>query len=527
MPKEHRIAPPKSPPQLYSTDRPFSNFIYIDENFAGLQPLRRIFSQARSFNFKSFSVEEISPTGYLQEENEDIASLYSDYIPGEIYRIAFWTEGYSDADDLSKAGNAEFLGYAIVKRDIVQSVPPTIRPSEWHVFESVFRIPETEHICVKTKTTYEIRCGENLFNIEGVLFCQQNVLNKACAQVAVRTLLSSVLTEGDISYREIHEYASKKGVFNPRDGLNSEQIRTILKELGLKYRDLDYSATIRQKSQQLGFLYYDEMDNKLRAKFPYSKFVYAGIESGWVSLLGFSLAGPTASGRKHIIPFFGHTFNKDTWVANAELGYFHVGEMTKYLPSESWLDCFMGHDDNFGSNFFLPRQYLDSSIVDYVISILPQQVEFDGVAAEAMAADIVYTILPHIPINKNYWLSQLVRHVRSQSIVFRAIFLSLDEYIAHLSEITDWEGNSEDVDNCEKMKTILPQSLWIVEISLPELFPVNYRKLGELVLDATCDPGQSFLFARIPEKYLIEDDDGVILVPSNLKSHTPLCSAFL
>ena len=72
------------------------------------------------------------------------------------------------------------------------------------------------------------------------------------------------------------------------------------------------------------------MDNEkiVRDELPYQKFLYAGIESGGGALLGFKFGGPGAKGEKHLIPFFGHTFNKDIWVSNADPAYFHVGEQT-------------------------------------------------------------------------------------------------------------------------------------------------------------------------------------------------------
>ncbi len=80
----------------------------------------------------------------------------------------------------------------------------------------------------------------------------------------------------------------------------------------------------------------------------------------------------------------------------------------------------------------------------------------------------------------------------------------------------------------------LPEALWVVEVSLPHLFPANERKLGEVVLNAAysmnaADPlsFNAFCLARLPTRYFLVS--GVTKgkpqfseVPSALKSHVPL-----
>lgn len=81
----------------------------------------------------------------------------------------------------------------------------------------------------------------------------------------------------------------------------------------------------------------------------------------------------------------------------------------------------------------------------------------------------------------------------------------------------------------------MPQHIWAIEISTPQLFPANERKLGEIVLDATQllnleDDSASynvFIFARLPGIYML---GGEIIngtpqftpVPSEILSHTNL-----
>ena len=222
------------------------------------------------------------------------------------------------------------LGYAILKQD---SVPG--RKDCWHVFEAVTWPTKYAYSYVPGSTRFRFRCCDRELEICAASATprQQNGLNKACAQVALRSLCSIHRNPSDVSFRRINELAGQvSGAFDPSQGLEANQLCAVLDGFGIGYTDIDYNTV-------------DVIDRDALA---YQKFVYAGIESGAGALLGFKLVGPEATGH-HIIPFFGHTFNRDMWVPNAEPAYFHVGEETRYVPSESWVSTFVGHDDNFGS----------------------------------------------------------------------------------------------------------------------------------------------------------------------------------
>jgi hypothetical protein len=201
---------------------------------------------------------------------------------------------------------------------------------------------------------------------------------------------------------------------------------------------------------------------------PYQKVVYAGVESGGGALLGFHLSGPGLTEEsRHIIPFFGHTFNQDTWGPLAETAYFHVGERTRYLPSEAWVSSFIGHDDNFGSNFCVPRHYVSQAQVDYAVEVLLDGRAYSGVTAEAVAADYLYSILRGLPHSSLPWLSRLVDYVGDQRVVLRAVCVTAKEYLGHWRRSSDWESKTEDPALCQALQWYLPERLWVVEVSVP------------------------------------------------------------
>ena len=496
---------------------PFSFFDFVEERFGEVDSIRRVSSLARSSSAQSLIYEKIYPEGIIAEENGEILHLFPDYQNPALVRISFWKRevGATDINDLN---NDDLTGYALFKHDVC----PAKNIDRWHVFEAVFLKYPHAHNCVPHPQTYCLTVGSHQsFAIQGVLYCQQNGLNKACAQVALRSLLSRIVPEGDISYRRLNEIAASMDPgFDPGNGLGVPQVRKILSELKIEFQDIDYTTSGKQMQQDL----------------PYQKFVYAGMEAGAGALVGFRLAGQALQQEaRHIIPIYGHTFNKDTWAPDAEVAYFKIGESVGYVPSESWTSSFLAHDDNFGPNFCIPRLYIGRDKVDYIVEIFKPGVRYSGVQAEALALDILYSLFSDLATTDNRWIERLTQWTKLQRVVFRAQSLSGHEYVRHLRQVVDWEGNREDPAICDVLRDEMPKMVWAVEISTPQLFPANERKLGDIVLDATRRPvidtdshaGVVFLLARLPGMYLLGGDMSdsspqFTPIPSLLRSHVDL-----
>ena len=502
-----------TPPVFEQLKAPFSNFDYVDSAFDGEAAIRRLFSQARSQAAETCVVEDIKAEGVVLSENREISKKYPDYRMTELKRLSFWNREVTSAQQISRLHSAQLIGYLIAKKDSVSS----IGKNGWHVFEAVFRKYKHDHNCVARQVRYPVTIASQHFEVEGVIYCQQNALNKACAQVALRSLCSLHIPLGEITYEKINKAAATvHGPYDPKDGLNVKRIRAVLRAFGLGFSDLDYS----------------EEEASVRSEFPYQKLIYSGIESGAGALLGFKMA--TRKAQHHSIPFFGHTFNMDTWVANATSSYFKVGKKTKYLPSETWLSSFIGHDDNFGSNFCVPRLFLKPRQVKYALAILPRGVKYDGVRAETIASDYLYSLKKddNLASSSSAWVKRFYASSDNQEIILRAISISKKDYIEHLLEMKDWHGRRFPR-SIRNLSELLQDHLWMVEISLPELFPINKRKVGEIVLDATRKPShkrdyETFRFARFPGHLFFisgKERDGepqFLHIPSQIKSHTEL-----
>jgi hypothetical protein len=427
-------------------------------------------------------------------------------------RLSFWTTGFSSTADIANQDTESCFGYALLKYDLC----PSKGVDSWHVFESALRKYDHTHNYCPCAKMIPFRVGARDFAVPAVLYCQQNGLNKVCAQVALRSICATYLGDFDLTFRRINELAFG-GAGPPGAVVRTKQIPLVLAGLGIPFFEFAYTAN----------------DPKFRDSLPYQRLLYTGIEAGTGSLVGFKRSGPKADNVGHIIPCFGHTFNEDTWVANADGDYFKVGETIKYMPSDMWLSSFIGHDDNFGSNLCIPKGYMSRDLAQYVVALLPRGFEYNGLFAEFAASDYFYSLVEEIAKVQNPWLDRLLRYALDGRLILRTVPITQEAYLRHLGEIDDWDEIRENSETLRLLQAIKPQRMWMIEVSIPDLFSTNKRKIGELLLDATrpYTPNVDFtlfVLARFPGCYLFfEKTDAAgrpefSRVPSLMTSHTAM-----
>lgn len=501
-----RTTPSLNSPEVKDVTPPFSNFSFIEERFGFVAPIQRIFSQARTLDVKTLVIESIKSVGFSEEDDLDLKEAGFSVSLSPLIRLSFFDSSLKDLEELSKCDESNFIGYAILKQ------VPCGSNYRYIVFESVLKPSRLVNNYIHVLKTYNVNVGGRFFKVKGVLYCQQNGLTNVCAHIALRTCIAIVSPSGDVSYRKINKILADSGTpfisakpvtsSSPSsiNGLSTKQMLTVLDSLGIKY---SLKQTKKEDSQGK-----DEEADLVKPTIPYRSYLYASIESGYPALLGFTFKGESAQEGAHIIPIFGHTFNEDAWVPNADHSYFKIGKDTRYIASESWVSTYICHDDNFGSYYCLPRQYISEDSVT-VISIKPEQVKYDAIDAEAIAIDYLYTLVERISAEKesNIWIQRLTKGINELGgwIVLRTSFATSKEYIEHLRLIKGWDNKTIPSAVITELSSSLPNDLWIIEISLPELFPANRRKLGEIVLDSSKTLSMHkdlscFVFARLLNK---------------------------
>lgn len=523
---ELRKAKPLETPRVFPCLPPFSNFKYVEDQFGPLPSLSRILSQCRKSNFQTIVSEKIENIGYSKKDDDVLNDLKAGLISSELIRLSFFTSKIKNINELKKVDPSSFIGYAIIKKvtfqagmlgDLILKKNGKLDGFLWYVYESVIQSSRHDNNYVHVQKRYEISINGISFIVKGNLYCQQNSLTHVCAHVALRTALSTVLPEGDISYSEINSILEKNGIpHSLGDPLRYSQILKVIEAKGFSIFKFSFKTASFPDPP-----------------FPYNKFIYAGIESGWPVLLGIHFP----SGEGHIIPILGHTFNEDTWVSYADVGYFfQIGKSTSFMSSETWVSTYIGQDDNFGSNFCIPRNYLENQSLSILI-IAPKECKYDGIDAEAIAIDYLYSIVPEMGNrNENFWVKKLLHSCVDFKVVLRAQLISRDEYIIHLREMEGWGAeklSSKVVNSIDEFLKTVSDLFWMVEVSHPELFPANHRKLGEILLDASIKPNttrdfKNFVLARLPENFYFlsntNQPSGPTFVdfPSPIKDHAEI-----
>ena len=513
-----RISGNKEEHRKTDRDAGHSNFQYVG-NFLekhGALPystqLLRIFSLARKLNFHSVLVDEINcgECRQLMEENAALKAFDNKYSHSQIYKFSFFGKEEQSNPPL-------FLGYAIYKIDHYQSVR-----SFGHVYEAVLSPPRTkkENNFLHCKRQYQVaNSSGNDYHVIGSLYAQQNAKTFVCAHVAIRTVLSCLLPEGDISYATIRAIAGSG------QGLGPAQIERIFQSPGisLSFNKQTYEPTTRhcQIDQQ-----HCRADHLLNNTIDYNKELYGFTESCLPSLLGFNLA----DGRRHIVPVLGHTFNEDSWVPSSNQNYF--SNDFRFFSSEQWLSSHLIHDDNFGPYFCLPRHFLQPSNFRLLYGISHDKSSFFSSEAEAAALAFFHRARNLLFIHgfSSPWTELFIAF--KDFLVLRAIFTNKESYLHHLK--TGLGTDSFDADKTIITGTLserLPEKFWMVEASTIELFPVTRRKFGEVVLapinpENGADWNSSFIMMRLPGCYFMKNpnEEKWIHQDSAIQSHTQVYS---
>lgn len=504
---DHRLQAPVGVPEVRCFDCPeFSSFRYIQDHFPGAgRPIHRAFSLSRMAECHVLVSEQIQSVGLLKSNDDELASMGGRPLDA-IYRLSFWRTPYRNGMSVLDLKPEHLFGYVILKHDegLALGEFGEFKISRWYVFEGVFQEERKRTSFVTHEMPYHLCVGGRLFEIRGVLYCQQNGINKVCAHVALRTLLSRMSKEEDVDNKEINDLARTarpEKEFDPRGGFDQLNTRKVLEGFGVSSYSYSYLAS----------------DQNADTKVPYQAYVYAGVEAGFGSLLHFKFKPNDKDG--HVIPVYGHTFNRQTWVPDAEMSYFMLSKNDGYIRSDSWTSNFLAHDDNFGSNYCIPRKQIASENVFEVTVLQEPGVRMIGPIVEAAVKHILDLWVPKIDVC-NLWNRQIVklgdggvRMVRT-AVVLRTVVTDRESYLLSLGDSGDGQGNKEDEIAINRLNNIgLPEKMMMVEVSLPQLFPANKRRIGEFLFDASINAGStvdgvvasSFIFARMPGSYLIAE----------------------
>jgi hypothetical protein len=108
--------------------------------------------------------------------------------------------------------------------------------------------------------------------------------------------------------------------------------------------------------------------------------------------------------------------------------------------------------------------------------------------------------------------------------------ISPRDYCVHLSRVRDWRHNRVDDQMISALEALPDERLWMIELSVPELFSTNRRKVGEVLIRAErkliTDRWKNFVLARLPGYFALREvrrgRPRFTFIPSGADDHTEL-----
>jgi len=467
--------------------------------------LHRFCTLMRKMHAKSFVQEELILNQELLEEKAMVDKYFRGEIQLDATRLTFFS---APPDFLSWDSPEEYfekhvLGYAVIVTMIMPDNHPNtylleaiVRPPSIILFDEnkePFIEPVTNYYVHNVReffTTFGTKKSPKHLSIKGSFFSQQNTLTSVCAHAALRMAINSspLLDAPKLTNKYINDSLEIQD-YNPKGGLSTEQIETVVSRLGYKFHSANFSEN---------------------TQIEYDQFIYPSLESCFPVILGIQ-GYNLQEGRhiSHVVSVLGHTINSDRWTPEAKRGYGSY-PIPYYIPSASWCDHFIISDDNYGMFGTLPSDMIRNFIVptknpnlhvSMALSILPSGVVLRGYEAEQRAIVIAQKLVNVVELTaKNKWHERLKKskNGKYKDIVLRTLLQTKEQYLGFIND-----NASTLTANQQKCLDNLPKYVWVTEVSLPNIYTGNKHKLGDVVIRANASKeehkeGESLALAWFP-----------------------------
>lgn len=456
----------------------------------GHLPLHRICSLMRKMGAGCYVREDLVPNQEIEEERQAAAQRTNGAVTVKALRLTFFRELPGSADYRHLAGK-ECLGYVVI---VTLTLPNNSKIP--YILESVVKVPSiwtpapgggetpnpVTNYYVHSSREFETLIGTAAENINcrltGSFFCQQNDLTHVCAHAVLRMGINSspAFNGRKITNKFIndllgidHSSDKRVGQYPPDTrsaGLTTEQIVKVIQSMGWKEHVAEFD---------------------LNPSIDYETFIYPLIESGCPTILG---VHNRESG--HVLSVLGHTLNTDRWTPEAKLGY-GAFPITPYISTSAWTDHFIVSDDNFGMYVTLPVESIRNILVPkynpnmyaaLAIGMMPPDVTISGYGAEETAAAIAEKVIElTAPTPQNRWLT-LLKNDGGQKRVCRTLLSSKKDYLQAMQNASDDQGRKLTATEITMLQNTLPERFWVTEITVPNLYTGNKRKLGDILTSA-------------------------------------------
>lgn len=487
--------------------RPSFSFFFdlIRKECNGLSPapLHRICTLMRKMGVQCFVREELTPNAEILEEQTAAAARTGGAVTVKAIRLTFFRE-LPSTDDWRALAGKEILGYAVL---LAMGLPDGT--TRHFILESVIRIPSLwipdgaggnlvrnvtnsyVHCCREFETVIGSQNEAIPFRLTGSFFCQQNDLTHVCAHAALRMGINSSaafngakLTNSRINQllgldHSTGKRVGKFGVDKSSVGLGTEQIVEVVKQMGWQAHVADFVSN---------------------PAIDYEDFIYPLVESGCPTILG--IHNPNTA---HVLAVLGHTLNSDRWTPEARHGY-GAFPISPYISTSAWADHFIVSDDNFGMYVTLPTDSIRNVLVPkhnpnlhaaLAIGLAPDNVNVTGYFVEQRAASLATQLISLTnPTSANRWFGLLKE--TGQKLVCRTLLSSKSAYVDAMKSIEDDQHRKITATEVNLLESSLPERFWVTEVTVPNLYSGNKRKLGDVITLSTVTQQQFVSGAIFP-----------------------------
>jgi hypothetical protein len=458
------------------------DFVKLHNSLGRPPALGRIFSMVESSDCKSIVIEENpNEEEYKAEYNEFFKNVLSVSDKQTSTRLHFFKGSIKTVEEVLD-NDPSYLGYCDLRPTFPASISTAIINLKTFCDPSRF-------IYLICKRKFEIPFGEKILSVEAFPYIQQDGRIIRCAQAALASIsmfYNKNFTGPDFT-KLTAEVSPTGNRLMPSSGMNSSQI-------GVAWTKLEKEPEI--------YAWLDKEEDRFVDIQHREQIIYRYLESGIPVLIGID-----AGKGMHALVVIGHTFTPDSWMAQTKTIYYdQLKTGLTHHCSTNWIERFIVQDDNLGPYTLVLSDFLQYFGCKIITIGLPKGIytlaeDAERFVGNLLCADIHnitntfdFYIKRHIDNGMSlheettFWYEEFKKHNDDRELVLRTYLKDSKEW---KREISFTESYSEYADFLEGIP--LPERIWVVEISWPQIFRHQRLLCGEIIIDPTDD-----IIASIP-----------------------------
>lgn len=456
--------------------------------------LARVFSLVEAADCRTVVIEEDpEEQEYKAELQAFYSKVFSQSQADRPKRLHFFEDVINRIEDI-KDQDSRYLGYCDVRPTPGNTISGAL------IDTRVFVKSNRDYLFLICQRDFSVRFdAERSLHVRAFPYMQQDGNVVRCAQAALASIARfHDKTQTGPEFTTIGSRIPTGARAIPSGGLEARQIGLAISEMNFEPVLYDFSFTPAEAKEVLHC----------------EQIIYRYVESGIPVLIG------VEAGRElHALVVIGHTFTPDSWLAHTRTSYYNRPKTGwTYHCSTNWVERFVVQDDNLGPYMLAPADFIQYFACRLVIVPLSPNIYLLPEDAESYVGDFLCPKIhdgckaldqfldKHAKEGKaqdadsGFWYREFRRHVDSGDLVLRT----------NLRDSADWRKTVEESECYEDFKTVLeslplPERIWVVEISWPNIFTHSRKFGGEMLLDPTSPvlPGvetfkQGWLWLHVP-----------------------------